>query len=257
MCKGGKKMYDLQKASMWKRISAWLFDFIMIAILTVGVAYILTTVLSYDSYADRFNSIKEKYATEYGVDLSVTDTESLSEQEKENYEKADAAFAADKEAAYAFRMLINLAFIITTFSILLAFVVLEFVVPLLFGNGQTLGKKIFGIGVMREDGVKVSPVLVFTRAILGKCTLETLVPVLTIVMMIFGIIGIMGPLILFALLIIEIALMAATKGNQAIHDKLSYTATVDMASQLIFDTPEALLEYKKRIHAEESENKEY
>ncbi len=35
---GGGSMYDFQKADMWKRISAWLFDFIMIGIVIVGVA---------------------------------------------------------------------------------------------------------------------------------------------------------------------------------------------------------------------------
>lgn len=250
-------MYDLQKASMWKRISAWLFDIIMLVIVCVGLAWVLTTVLGYDSYVDRFNAAKENYATEYGIDLDNTDFDSLTEAEKENYKKADEAFAADKEAAYVYTMLINLAFIITTFSILLAYLVLEFAVPLLFKNGQTLGKKIFGIGVMRQDGVKISPIILFARAILGKCTLETLVPVLTVVMMLFGIMGFFGTVIILGLIIIEFALMVGTKGNLAIHDKLSHTVTVDMASQMIFDTPEAMLEYKKRIHAEEADKKEY
>ena len=29
---GGVMMYDFQKANMWKRISAWLFDFILLGI---------------------------------------------------------------------------------------------------------------------------------------------------------------------------------------------------------------------------------
>lgn len=250
-------MYDLQKASIWKRISAWLFDIIIIAIVAVGLAWLLTAVFSYDSYVERFNTAKDSYAAEYGIDLDNTDFDSLSEAEKENYKKADEAFAADKDVAYVYTMLINLAFIITTFSILLAYLLLEFAVPLLFGNGQTLGKKIFGIGVMRQDGVKISPILLFARAVLGKCTLETLVPVLTVVMMLFGIMGFFGTVVIFGLIVIEFALMVGTKGNLAIHDKLSHTVTVDMASQMIFDTPEAMLEYKKRIHAEEADKKEY
>ena len=252
-------MYDLQKASMWKRISAWLFDFIMLAIIVVGISWLLTTVLRYDSYVERFNTAKESYASEYGIqlDISEQDYNALTDADKENYEKADKAFGADKDAAYVYSMLINLAFIITTFSILLAFLVLEFFVPLMFKNGQTLGKKIFGIGVMRQDGVKISPVILFARAILGKCTLETLVPILTAVMMFFGIMGVFGTVIIFGIAVAELILITSTKGNQALHDKISHTVTVDMASQLIFDTPEALLEYKKRIHAEEAEKREY
>ena len=37
-------------------------------------------------------------------------------------------------------------------------------------------------------------------------------------------------------------------------DKMAHTVAVDMASQMIFDSPEALLEYKKRIHAESVED---
>ena len=43
---------------------------------------------------------------------------------------------------------------------------------------------------------------------------------------------------------------------EPIHDKLAGTVTVDLASQMIFDSPEALLEYKKRLHAESTERKE-
>ena len=65
---------------------------------------------------------------------------------------------------------------ITTLSTLIAFLLLEFAVPLMLKNGQTLGKKIFGVAVVRVDGVKVSPVMVFARGILGKCTIGTLAP---------------------------------------------------------------------------------
>ena len=42
-----------------------------------------------------------------------------------------------------------------------------------------------------------------------------------------------------------------------IYDMLANTVTVDMASQMIFDSPEALLEYKQRVHAEAVERAEY
>ena len=54
----------------------------------------------------------------------------------------------------------------------------------------------------------------------------------------------------------EIALILGTKARTPIHDKLAHTVTVDFASQMIFDTPEELLAYKKRIHAEQVESKE-
>ena len=141
------------------------------------------------------------------------------------------------------------------FSVLLAYLVLEFLVPLFLKNGQTVGKKIFGIGVMRVDGVRVTPVLMFARSVLGKCTVETLVPVLIVIMILFGIMGFFGTMVILALGLFQIILVAATRARTPIHDLLAQTVTVDFASQMIFDTPEDLLAYKTRIHAEEVEKK--
>ena len=141
---------DLQKANPWKRISAYLFDLILLVTLTVGIAFLLSSVLGYDVQSDRMEALSQKYATLYGVDLdiSVEDYNALSPEEHARYDAATEAFAADAEANYLYSLLINLTLIITTFSILISYLILEFAVPLLFGNGQTLGKKIFGIGVI-------------------------------------------------------------------------------------------------------------
>ena len=41
---------DLQKANIWKRISAYLFDVIILGMVAVGVAFLLSSVLKYDQY---------------------------------------------------------------------------------------------------------------------------------------------------------------------------------------------------------------
>ncbi len=251
-------MYDLQKANIWKRISAALFDFILLVIVIVGFAYLLTSVLGYDSYTDRLEAFYDKYAQQYGVefDINPTEYEALGEIEKTAYDNALEALSSDKDVNYTYTMIINLTLIIITFSILLAYLLLEFLVPILFKNGQTLGKKIFGVGVMREDGVKLSPLLLFARTVLGKYTVETMVPVLIVVMIFFGFMGIIGTVVIIGLLLVQICMIASTKAHTPIHDKLSHTVTVDMASQMIFESPEELLEYKKRIHAEQAEKRE-
>ena len=60
-------------------------------------------------------------------------------------------------------------------------------VPLKLGNGQTIGKKVFGIGVMRVDGVQLTTIQLFIRTILGKFTLETMIPVYIVLMIFFNI----------------------------------------------------------------------
>ena len=142
------------------------------------------------------------------------------------------------------------------FLILFAYLLLEFVVPLLLKNGQTLGKKIFGIAIMRTDGVKITPFALFVRTVLGKYTIETMVPVLIVIMIYFSILGLTGTVVLGLIALLQIILLAATKSRSAIHDLLACTVAVDFASQRIFDSSEELLEYKKKLHEERAASRE-
>ena len=76
-------------------------------------------------------------------------------------------------------------------------------------------------------------------------------------MVVFGIVGIVGILFLAALLIAQVVLFFGTKYHTPIHDKFAQTLTVDMASQRIFDSVEEMLEYQKKLAAEEAERREY
>ena len=53
-------IYDLQKAGMWKRISAFLFDNILLLVAIVGIAALLSTMLGYDKHSDALNAAYEK-----------------------------------------------------------------------------------------------------------------------------------------------------------------------------------------------------
>ena len=249
-------MYSLQKASVLKRFSAYLLDIILLFIIIVGVASLLSLAFNYDGYSTRLDELSVKYQEEYGIDINK-DYSTLTPEEKAIYDAADKAFGQDPEVAYNYQMMINLSILIITFSTLLAYVILEFIVPLLFKNGQTLGKKVFAIGVMRVDGVKITAPFLFIRTILGKFTIETMVPVLMVLMIYFSAIGMMGVIVIGLVLVFNVALLITTKTNSAIHDVISQTVTVDMASQLIFDTPEALLEYKQKVHEEEANKASY
>ena len=245
-------MYDLQKASMWKRISAALCDLIAIATVVVGVMLVLSIILGYDGHAERLEEISESYEASYGVDFDIAeaDYEKLTDAEKDVYKQAIEAFSKDSEANYVYNLLINLTFVMVSLSILVAFLLLELLVPLLFRNGQTLGKKVFGVAVMREDGVKLTPMLLFVRAILGKYTVETMIPTLIVIMIYWDMIGILGTILLLGILLLQLVMLYAGNTRQVLHDRLSHTIVVDYASQKIFDTPEDLIAYKQRVHAE-------
>lgn len=252
-------MLDLQKASMLKRISAFILDVILLAVAITGFAFFLSAVTGFDSYNEKFNEIEASYAQQYGVDFGMTyeEYEALSEEQKKNYELASEALSKDAEANRAYGMIVNLTLVITSISILLGYLLLEFTVPLIFKNGQTLGKKIFGIALMRNDGVKINTVMLFVRTVLGKYTIETMVPVLVIIMTFFGNAGIIGLAVLLLIGILEIVMLCTTKTRSCIHDVLAYTVAVDMQSQMIFGSVEELLEYKKKLHAEVVADSDY
>ena len=270
-------MYDFQKANMWKRISAWLFDFILIGIVIVGAASLLALAFRTTTHVDKATSqlqeIYHEYENRYGVHLNMeecceahqkeyaalTEDEKTAylatvEKEKENHGKN---IEADPELKKLYKeymarkeIVDNLGFLIATLSVLAGFFIMEFILPLILKNGQTLGKKIFGIGVMRVDGVRITPLQLFLRSILGKATLEALVPIYIILLILNGQMGFIGLIVIVAIIIAEVVLLFATKARTPIHDIMSGTVTMDYASQMVFDSPEELLAYKQSLHKE-------
>ena len=102
---------------------------------------------------------------------------------------------------------------------------------------------------MHKDHIRVSNIQLFIRAILGKFTVNTMIPIYILLMMFFGLIGLSGPLIIIVLFIIQIICIITTHTNSLLHDVMSNVVVVDMASQKIFDSREDLMEYTKKVHA--------
>ena len=252
-------IYDLQKAMIWKRASAYLFDFIILGIVVVGIAFSLSGLLGYDGYSETFNERYAFYEQEYGTDFDLSQDEytALTPEAQKTYADAYEALTRDEQALKAYSMMVNLTMLISSVSILLGYLLLEFAVPLLLHNGQTLGKKIFGVGVMRTDGVRISTVQLFIRTVLGKYTIETMLPVLLGMMIFFGMIGRLGTMVIFVLLLVQVILLFGNRYNAVIHDLLAGTVGVDISSQMIFDSQEDMIEYKKRISAEQAARQEY
>lgn len=252
-------MYDIQKASMGKRISAFLFDIIIFSIIAVGVATVFSAIFGYGKIYDEFdgflNEYQEKYEEEYGIDfdISESDYEALSEEDKAKYDEANEAIFKEEDLQRTYSLLVNLSIVMVSLSVLVAILVVELAIPLIFKNGQTLGKKIFGIALVRSDSVKVTPLFLFIRSVLGKFTIETMAPIMIIFMIFFADAGIFGTISIVLLLVCNLIAMIATQNHSLIHDLLANTVVVDMATQMIFDTPEEMMEYKKRVHAEAAE----
>ena len=250
---------ELQKASIWKRASAYLFDIILLATLAVAIALALSALLGYNHQTESLDRLYANYENQYGVVFDITSSEykALSEADQKQYDDAYQALIADQAVLEVYNIVINLSLVILTLSILLSYVLLELVTPLLFGDGQTLGKKIFGIGLMRTDSVKMNAMQLFVRTILGKFTIETMIPVYLLMMMFIGSIGPVGPVVLLAIIILQLGTLIFTQNNSAIHDLLAGTVVVDIASQQIFRSSEELLAYTQKRHAEEAARRPY
>ncbi len=238
-------MLGVQNASMWKRISALLLDVILLAVAATGFASLISSAVSYDEKSEQLSAIEQRYEQQYGVSFDLTEEQlsALTPEQQNAYTAAGEALTADVQAQSLYRQVLLLMLLITSLGIFFAFLLLEFAVPLLLGDGQTVGKKVFGLCLVRPDCVRVSPMQLFTRAILGKYAVETMVPVLLLVLIFFGELGFTGTLVLAALALGQSALVGCSCNNTALHDLLAHTACADRESQLIFAGASALDEY--------------
>lgn len=250
---------EIQKAGILKRIAAALLDIILIGILVTGAAALLAGILGYDGYVKTVDECYARYEADYGIRFEITQDEylALTETQRQNYDAAAKALSADKTFQQAYSMQMNLMLLITTFSLLFGVMLAEFIAPLLLKNGQTVGKKVMGVAVMRTDGVQIGKLQLFIRALLGKYTVEIMIPVYILIMMLFGTADIFTLLILAALAIGQIVSLAVSRTNALLHDRIAGTVAVEISSQMIFRTKEDLVEYTKKIHAERANRSQY
>ena len=122
---------------------------------------------------------------------------------------------------------------------------------------STLGKKIFGVALMRNDGVKIGHVTLFVRTVLGKYAVETMIPIMAVMMLFFGNLNIVVLGIVLILSVAQFVLFLATRKHSLIHDLLADTVAVDMASQMIFNSTDELVAYKAKLQAEKVAHQTY
>ncbi len=265
-------MYKLQKASILKRISAFLLDFILICILATGFAALISVIVDFDGKMDKIEQLEAKCFNENGLGdyiklekdqeptLNITEEfyNSMPQQGKDAYDAARKSYKeqSGKDFISDYMYLYGLAFVMVSLGLFFAILLVEFVAPLIFKHGRTVGKKVFGVGVMLVSGVKISPVALFVRSMLGKYAVETMVPVALVFMFVIQP-NIAALVVIAAIWILQLVLVIATKNNSLIHDVMSSTVTVDMATQVIFDSNEELLEFKQRQAAEQAEKAQY
>ena len=185
----------------------------------------------------------------------MTDAELTDHQDK--VEAVYNALLKDEEFTKLYSQLSNTRMMMLSFSLLGTVLIMELFVPLLFGNGQTLGKKIFGIGVMHIEGIRITGKQAFIRSVLGKYCIELMLPIYILLMTLTGGLGIVGWALLAVLLLAQIICLVITRTNAPIHDIFASTVTVDLASQHIFETIEERDNHIKAVAAERAARADY
>ena len=249
--------YDFQRASFIKRLPAWILDAILLVTLASGLLSLWSMVFNVTPPMEELTTIQQAYEQQYGGKLSYTteEYEKMTAEEKAAADeisiKIDEALTRDERAVKLLETIATYVFAMLSLSITCAYLILEFFVPLLLKNGQTLGKKCFGVALMRKDGIKVTPFMMFVRSVLGKATIETMIPVFLLVMLLLMPTGI-ELILLAAILLAQIIVPIATRNKTAIHDLMACTVAVDLASQMIFDTVEEMEAYHADIHVDKA-----
>ncbi len=237
-------VYGINNASLLKRFAAWLIDMIIIVVLATGFCSLTSIVVKYD---DHYQQLEQKYL-DYGLisanpDAAENENPYIScEIKYDNGEivAGDPCYASwqefykDSEAVKLSQTCDNLMLVILSVGSLLAVLIVEFVVPLLFKNGQTLGKKIMHIALMGNDGIKIRTWMLFARTIIGRYVLETIVPIYCVVYAFINPTGgLLGVIILIVLCAAELLCVGLTTRRAAIHDLVGGTISVDADTQFI------------------------
>lgn len=280
-------MFELKRIGIVKRASAWLLDAILLAVLTTGFLFVISLICDYKGseklateYYRQWEDFRDEYipsvAAHYGyvyeekedgsivitkdgepaeledVVKDLTGSEGKDEAVKEAYDAYLALPPADKVNAQ-YKLVYTKLFMMVSLSILFGYLILEFILPIIFKNGQTVGKKVFGICLVRSDCVKVTTLALFARTLLGKFAIETMFPVLLVFLFLFGGLGLLAIILFAAILLLNVILFFATKNRTPIHDILAGTVAADAKLQVIYRSAEELNEKKQEYYREKAE----
>lgn len=219
----------LVKANLTKRAIAWLLDTILLVLVSVSLYSIVLEVTDYDDYAVQLENYYAQYEQMYDTSFDISEEEfyEMTNQEMENYEAAYNALMADENAMALYSKMIWMVLAMLGISSFLGYAALEFVIPMLLGRGQTVGKKIFSLSVVKVDGEDLGVVGLLLRTFVGKFLIETMFPVMMVVLMMFGSVGLVGPVLVLVLVVLEIVVMVRTQSNSMVHDLLANSVTVE------------------------------
>ena len=240
-------MLDFYKAKPLKRLAAYIIDLILLLIITASVAAGMFAAMDYQVYEEQFDQACQVYGEQFGVDLTASraDQAELSEEVQDKYLEAWEALNADAQAMDSIKEMLRITLLSAVAGFFAGYLILEVMIPLIFKNGQTVGKKLLGLCVMHKYHVRVGTMQIIYRAILGKYFLETLIPVVLLILSNYGVLGTTASLLLSVIAMTQGFIVMMSQANCGIHDKLFKTVVTDFKQQHIFDTLNERIDYEE------------
>lgn len=209
----------------------------------------------------------ELAASDYNVEIELKDgskvlpvnyyTESWFDEKFESFDSIEKCHEATAEALTDFINYINpynnkikrIELFMFGPSFVLAVGAFYILVPLLYKNGETFGKKVMKIGIISNDGYSVKKRQIIARQLfVFLCIL--------ISCFVIGV-GLTSFITLAAAIGVYLITIAISKSNRSLPDLLAFTLVIDVAKSVYFDTPEIEMEKEKEVDNQMKKYKKY
>ena len=220
----------LTYAPLKKRIPAALIDALLVLLVTALLVWGLGALANYSAKIDRISEITTQYELSHQVNFSITEEvyQSLPAEERARYDLAIDAMRRDPAMVDAYGDLTGSALWIVALSFFVALLGLEILLPLSFKKRGTLGKQLLGLSLAQADLTPVRTSTLLGRVLIGKYLIETMLPVLVLIMTAFEVIELpwIGILLLTLFALVQVLVIAGTRLHVPVHSLISGTVTV-------------------------------
>ena len=233
-----KSIYTPKLARPIKRLAAYLIDIVMVLVIFTGVMFLLSEMFDYQGVNAKLEQLYIDTGVKIADDKGVYDfcdiKNTTCEQSLKNLYAMDLFYEL-------FNSIQGFLIYAPIISIFVPLLILEFILPMIFKNGQTLGMKLFNIALISKNGIKVKPIQVFVRFLFGKFIINGIVPVLGVMyIFISDGAGITGAMLLLLYLIANFACYGVGQNKTFVPDALAGCYPIDTQEQIFFDTVEEL-----------------
>ncbi len=242
-------IYVPKRPPMVKRFAAMVIDAILVIVLATGIAFLVSKIYNYDKY---YNAVYQAQI-DYGVYIPsddgnityngktyiiCTEDKSLTQDEANARIKALTSDQTFKDNYYK----MNLGpIIITSSALLVSLLIYEYIMPIFFKHGRSLGKYLFGIGYVNEDDLDISMKNLTVKFLFGKIIVNTVIPYTGVLLIIYqtGLV-VIGCVFVLGVPIINILMLFLSKDQRLLSDYIGKMKPVDNNCQVYYKNIEDL-----------------